>query len=48
MAKPDFEELLPNVLQYLPVGVVGLLLAGLIAAFMSNFAATSQRRARPI
>ncbi len=39
-AKPDFEELLPNVLQYLPVGVVGLLLAGLIAAFMSNFAAT--------
>jgi SSS family solute:Na+ symporter len=39
-AKPDFEELLPNVLQYVPVGVVGLLLAGLIAAFMSNFAAT--------
>ena len=39
-AKPDFEELLPNVLQYLPVGVVGLLLAGLLAAFMSNFAAT--------
>jgi Na+/proline symporter len=40
MAKPDFEELLPNVLQFLPVGVVGLLLAGLLAAFMSNFAAT--------
>jgi SSS family solute:Na+ symporter len=40
MAKPDFEELLPNVLQYVPVGVVGLLLAGLLAAFMSNFAAT--------
>ena len=40
MAKPDFEELLPSVLQYLPVGVVGLLLAGLLAAFMSNFAAT--------
>jgi solute:Na+ symporter, SSS family len=39
-AKPDFEELLPNMLQYLPVGVVGLLLAGLLAAFMSNFAAT--------
>src|ERR1035437_7077679 len=39
-AKPDFEELLPNVLQYVPVGVVGLLLAGLLAAFMSNFAAT--------
>jgi len=37
---PDFEELLPSVLQYLPVGVVGLLLAGLLAAFMSNFAAT--------
>jgi Na+/proline symporter len=41
MAKPDFEELLPAVLsQYVPVGVVGLLLAGLMAAFMSNFAAT--------
>lgn len=41
MAKPDFEELLPAVLsQYIPVGVVGLLLAGLMAAFMSNFAAT--------
>jgi SSS family solute:Na+ symporter len=39
-ARPDFEELLPNVLQYLPVGVVGLLLAGLLAAFRSNFAAT--------
>lgn len=39
-AQPDFEELLPNVLQYMPAGVVGLLLAGLIAAFMSNFAAT--------
>jgi Na+/proline symporter len=40
MATPDFEELLPNVLQYVPAGVVGLLLAGLFAAFMSNFAAT--------
>ncbi|MGD1088609.1 MAG: sodium:solute symporter family protein [Verrucomicrobiota bacterium] len=41
MAKPDFEKLLPDILsQYVPVGVVGLLLAGLIAAFMSNFAAT--------
>jgi Na+/proline symporter len=41
MAKPDFEQLLPEVLsRYIPVGVVGLLLAGLIAAFMSNFAAT--------
>ncbi len=41
MAKPDFEKLLPDILgQYIPVGVAGLLLAGLIAAFMSNFAAT--------
>jgi Na+/proline symporter len=41
MAKPDFEKLLPIVLtQYVPVGVVGFLLAGLMAAFMSNFAAT--------
>ena len=41
MDKPDFEKLLPIVLtQYVPVGVVGLLLAGLLAAFMSNFAAT--------
>ena len=41
MDKPDFEELLPIVLtRYVPAGVVGLLLAGLLAAFMSNFAAT--------
>jgi solute:Na+ symporter, SSS family len=41
MGKPDFEKLLPIVLtQYVPAGVVGLLLAGLLAAFMSNFAAT--------
>jgi solute:Na+ symporter, SSS family len=41
MNKPNFEEILPAVLkQYVPVGVVGFLLAGLIAAFMSNFAAT--------
>lgn len=41
MPKPDFEKLLPIVLtQYVPVGVVGFLLAGLLAAFMSNFAAT--------
>jgi solute:Na+ symporter, SSS family len=41
MNKPDFEELLPMVLtQYVPAGVAGLLLAGLLAAFMSNFAAT--------
>lgn len=41
MDKPDFEKLLPLVLsQYVPAGVVGFLLAGLMAAFMSNFAAT--------
>ncbi|MGH7975205.1 MAG: sodium:solute symporter family protein [Limisphaerales bacterium] len=41
MAKPDFELLLPDVLRdYIPVGVLGLLLAGLLAALMSNFAAT--------
>jgi solute:Na+ symporter, SSS family len=41
MAKPDFELLLPTVLRdYIPTGVVGLLLAGLLAALMSNFAAT--------
>ncbi len=39
-AKPDFEKILPNVLQFIPTGVVGFLLAGLAAAFMSNFAAT--------
>ena len=37
----DFEKLLPIVLtRYVPQGIVGLLLAGLLAAFMSNFAAT--------
>jgi SSS family solute:Na+ symporter len=41
MEKPDFEKLLPIVLtRHVPAGVVGLLLAGLLAAFMSNFAAT--------
>lgn len=41
MEKPDFERLLPMVLSRdVPQGVVGLLLAGLLAAFMSNFAAT--------
>jgi Na+/proline symporter len=40
-AKPDFEKILPLVLsQQVPTGVVGFLLAGLAAAFMSNFAAT--------
>ena len=38
---PDFETILPAVLaNYMPVGLLGLLLAGLLAAFMSNFAAT--------
>ena len=41
MAKPDFEKILPLVLsEHVPVGVLGFLLAGLAAAFMSNFAAT--------
>ena len=41
MATPDFEKLLPMVMsRYVPTGMVGILLAGLIAAFMSNFAAT--------
>lgn len=40
-AKPDFEKILPLVLsEQVPTGVVGFLLAGLAAAFMSNFAAT--------
>lgn len=39
--KEDYERLLPIVLtRHVPVGVVGLLLSGLLAAFMSNFAAT--------
>jgi SSS family solute:Na+ symporter len=38
---PDFEKILPLVLTgQVPTGVLGLLLAGLAAAFMSNFAAT--------
>lgn len=37
----DFEIILPQIIKnVLPVGVVGLLLAGLLAAFMSNYAAT--------
>jgi solute:Na+ symporter, SSS family len=39
--KPDFEMILPYIIKNsLPVGLVGLLLAGLFAAFMSNYAAT--------
>ncbi len=41
MEKPDFEKILPMVLgEQIPTGVLGFLLAGLAAAFMSNFAAT--------
>jgi Na+/proline symporter len=41
LTKPDFESILPHVLAtYVPVGLLGFLMAGLIAAFMSNFAAT--------
>ena len=41
MEKPDFEKILPMVLsEQVPTGVLGFLLAGLAAAFMSNFAAT--------
>jgi Na+/proline symporter len=37
----DFELILPHIIKnVLPVGLVGLLLAGLLAAFMSNYAAT--------
>jgi len=40
-AKVDFEQVLPAVVaQYLPVGCKGLILAGLIAAFMSTFVST--------
>lgn len=37
----DFEQILPAaILQFAPVGMVGLILAGLLAAFMSTFAST--------
>ena len=37
----DFEMILPHIIRnILPVGLVGLLLSGLLAAFMSNYAAT--------
>ena len=39
--KLDLEKVLPQALaQFVPVGILGLLMAGLLAAFMSNFAAT--------
>jgi SSS family solute:Na+ symporter len=39
---PNFEQILPAVIQskFIPVGLTGILLAGLLAAFMSTFAAT--------
>lgn len=41
LTKPDFESILPQVLStFIPVGLLGFLMAGLFAAFMSNFAAT--------
>jgi len=40
-ASMDFEQVLPFVMtHYMPVGLVGLLLAGLLAAFMSTFDST--------
>ena len=39
--KIDFEQILPSAIsQFVPVGLLGLLLAGLLAAFMSTFAGT--------
>lgn len=39
--KLDFENVLPSaILEFAPVGLVGLILAGLLAAFMSTFAST--------
>jgi len=39
--KFDFEKILPHVIAgYVPVGLVGILLAGLLAAFMSTFDST--------
>ena len=43
----DFENVLPFVVsEYVPTGFKGLLLAGLLAAFMSTFAGIYQRRIR--
>ena len=40
-AKMDFEEVLPDALaRFVPMGLCGITVAGLLAAFMSNFAAT--------
>ncbi len=40
-AKFDFEQVLPIVIRdFLPVGLAGLMISGLLAAFMSNFSGT--------
>jgi Na+/proline symporter len=40
-ANIDFEQILPDTLSnFMPAGVLGVVLAGLLAAYMSNFAAT--------
>ena len=40
-SKMDFEMVLPDALgNFVPAGLLGILIAGLLAAFMSNFAAT--------
>ncbi len=40
-AQPDYEQILPYVIEnFVPVGVSGILLAGLLAAFMSTFDST--------
>lgn len=36
----DFERILPIAMQYIPVGLLGILIAALLAAFMSTYAAT--------
>ncbi|MHC4744430.1 MAG: sodium:solute symporter family transporter, partial [Planctomycetota bacterium] len=38
----DFEQILPRVIEegYIPIGIVGILMAGLLAAFMSTFDST--------
>ncbi len=39
--KPDFELVLPFVIkEFVPIGLTGLLMSGLLAAFMSTFSAT--------
>ena len=41
VTRTDFETILPHLItRYVPAGLAGLLLAGLLAAFMSTFAST--------